>query len=243
MSTPNPVPQIDYKPPGLINNAINPEAAATTVQGFDPAKVTLDPAADTVAGRVDQIIKADSPLMQTAATRAKQMMNARGLLNTTMAGQAGEQAVIETALPMAQQDAAASLQTKQFNTGNENQAMQFNAGAGNTALLNERQGQQAVERQKMVADLEVKLQDVRGTQAKEISALEAQYRGLLQASSSAGSFFSTVSNDISGVLSNADIPIEAKQQLINQQVQLLQSGLAVIGGIAGIDLTDLLVFE
>lgn len=92
-------------------------------------------------------------------------------------------------------------------------------------------------------DLETMLQTLRGEQAQQIAGVEAQYRGLLQASDSAARTFSQTSADIGAILSNPEIPADQKQQLVDKQIQLLQGSLAVIGGIANLDLNDLLTFE
>jgi hypothetical protein len=58
-----------------------------------------------VEGRVNRITSSGSPLMQAAMTRAKQDANRRGLMNSSMAAGAGQMAVINSALPIAQADA------------------------------------------------------------------------------------------------------------------------------------------
>jgi hypothetical protein len=66
---------------------------------------TVDAGKETVAGQLDSILKQDSPLMESARARAKQEANSRGLLNSTMAATAGEKAMIDSAMPIAQADA------------------------------------------------------------------------------------------------------------------------------------------
>lgn len=100
----------------------------------------------TVQGQVQGLIAANSPLMQQAEAAAKQQMNQRGLLNTSMAVGAGQEAVIKQALPIAQQDATlfanqakygaeSKTAASQFGATAANQASQFTAGAANTANL------------------------------------------------------------------------------------------------------------
>lgn len=97
----------------------------------------------TVQGQLKGIIDANSPLQQQAAARAAQQANARGLMNSSMAVEAGQAAVIGSAMPIAQQDAstygrqaltnqADANQNAQFNASAENQNAQFNAGEANT---------------------------------------------------------------------------------------------------------------
>lgn len=61
---------------------------------------------DTVEGRMTGLLETDSPYITRARTRAKLEANKRGLLNSTMAGTAGEAAAIDAALPIAQQDSS-----------------------------------------------------------------------------------------------------------------------------------------
>lgn len=96
-------------------------------QDFDESK--------GVAGRVDSIIKTNSPLMQTAQTRAAQQANAKGLRNSSMAVQAGQQAVIETATPIANADASLYQQQALKNQDARNSTNQFNSNARTTVGL------------------------------------------------------------------------------------------------------------
>ena len=65
----------------------------------------IDNATNTVAGQLNTLLKSDSPYIQNAETRAKEEAAGRGLLNSSMAAGAGRRAAIESALPIAQQDA------------------------------------------------------------------------------------------------------------------------------------------
>ncbi len=67
---------------------------------------------------LNQIASPNNPLTRNAMTRAAQASAARGGLNTTMAGEAAQKAIIETATPLALQQAGA------YGTAaSENQAM------------------------------------------------------------------------------------------------------------------------
>jgi hypothetical protein len=59
----------------------------------------------TVEGRLGGLLERGSPYIEAAKAGAKRQSNERGLLNSTMATTAGEKAGIESALPIAQQDA------------------------------------------------------------------------------------------------------------------------------------------
>ncbi|MDR5867921.1 hypothetical protein [Halomonas koreensis] len=60
---------------------------------------------DTVQGQLNGILNSNSKLMKTAATQGKQQANQRGLLNSSMGIGASQNAMINSALPIAQQDA------------------------------------------------------------------------------------------------------------------------------------------
>ena len=154
---------------GLLQNAVNTTAAPTTTgynaattnatgynaatansTGYTPDQANLNnwnvDSNQTVQGQLSGILAANSPLLQQARATSLAQMNQRGLTNSSMAVGAGQEAVIKSALPIAQQDATtygqsgqfnanAANQTSQFNTQSANQAAQFGAGAANTANL------------------------------------------------------------------------------------------------------------
>jgi len=95
-----------------------------------------------------------NPLMTRATTRANQAANKRGLLNTSMANQAGQEAVLSAALPIAQSDAKAyqtqalanqnamntfgtAVQSQDFKTALANQAYEQQSGTGIYGASNE----------------------------------------------------------------------------------------------------------
>ena len=59
-----------------------------------------------VSGRLQGLLSNRSPYIERARTRAKQTANRRGLMNSSIAAGAGEAAAIDSALPIAQGDAA-----------------------------------------------------------------------------------------------------------------------------------------
>jgi hypothetical protein len=134
-------------PPGLINAA--PGSTTTTpgapapgatpgapVTSYTPAKADastysatgFDVAPNqTVASQLEGIIASGSPLMQRAEANARNMMNSRGLINSTMGVQAGQAAVIDAALPIATADAATYDRAATNTVNAQNQAAQANA--------------------------------------------------------------------------------------------------------------------
>lgn len=141
-------PQIgdpDYKPGGLISvpssgpqtTGYNPATATATeakATGYDPKATTVQ-SNDTVQGQIKGLIDQDSPLMQQAARRAAESANSRGLLNSSMAIGAGQSAVYDAALPIAQQDASTYFTANQKTVDATNAARNFGAAANNQASL------------------------------------------------------------------------------------------------------------
>lgn len=192
---PEPSPQ-----PGIINSQMP--------DGYEPAKVDVTDDM-TVQGQFNKITKQGSPLMDMARTSANQQMNARGLINSSMAVGESDKAAYAAALPIAQADAATN-----FN------AAQTNAGAAN----------------------QMNLQVLTGQQQQVLANIEAQYKMQMQANDSAARLYAQISASIGEILAQPDITVASKEQLVKKQTELLQSGLAVIGGISNLDLTGLLDF-
>jgi hypothetical protein len=295
--------------PGIIESNIpdqvQPGAIPPSATTYEPERIQVDNATDTVEGRVDALIAKNSPLMQGAQTRANQESNSRGLLNSSMAVGASENAVYNYALPIASQDAQSSLAVKGQNQVAGNRALELGAtgaqalqqigaqgdqavrqinvqGDTQSRLLAEkgeidlalqtadgelrerllvRQGeieqglvstraeedrttlaaQQAGEREaiELRGEIETGLRELDGTIAEKLAQTDNEYRVLLQSSQNATNFYSQISESIAAILAS-DIPIANKQQLIDHQVDLLDQGLRVIGGMANLDLTAFL---
>lgn len=127
-------PQYSAVDVGQIGNVTAGTAQATlatpTVQGYTADKMTVNNDM-LVENRLNSIINKDNPLMQSARTAALQGMNSRGLLNSSMAGEAAQKAVIDSAMPIAQQDAETYRIAAKSNQDAENEARQFVANAQN----------------------------------------------------------------------------------------------------------------
>lgn len=75
----------------------------------------INPATDTVEGRINKLLNTDNPLIQRAVTQTNQSANARGLLNSSIATQAGQEAAIGEARNIATQDAGTYNQQRMQN--------------------------------------------------------------------------------------------------------------------------------
>lgn len=113
------------------------QATNATTQGYQAtdAQAALRPEASlwdvdknsTVQGQIANITESGSPLMQRAETRALQNANKRGLANSSMAVTAGQAALYDAALPIAQQDANTFAQSGQYNAGARNEVSRDNS--------------------------------------------------------------------------------------------------------------------
>jgi len=95
-----------------------PVTVAGTEIGATTGSVTPDM---LVESRMANLLKSGNPYIDQAVARARQTANARGMANSTLAGQAGEEAAISAALPIAQQDAGTYFQQQRDNLGYTNQ--------------------------------------------------------------------------------------------------------------------------
>jgi hypothetical protein len=96
-----------------------------------------------VESRLNNMLSQGSDYLTLAQTGAKQQAAKSGLLNSSMAAGAGQVAAIQSALPIAQQDATTYANRAQFNAGQANDNAQFNANLRfNVADRNAGYGQQ-----------------------------------------------------------------------------------------------------
>lgn len=102
-------------PTGPAGSTYKPELGAVTAD-------------QTVQGQLGGILSAGNPLLEGAKARAQQQANARGLQNSSMAVQSGEEAIVNTALPIAQQDAAAYQKQALVNQDISNQFLSMDKG-------------------------------------------------------------------------------------------------------------------
>jgi len=109
-------------------------ATSGTSTGYDPTKWNVD-AGQTVSGQLKDILDSGSPLMKQAEARSNMRMNSRGLLNSSLAVGAGQSALYDAALPIAQADAQTHAQSANFNANASNVASQFGADANNKQSL------------------------------------------------------------------------------------------------------------
>lgn len=243
--------------PGII-------APTVTTTSATANKWTVDPN-QTVEARIGGIVKADSPLMQQAATAAKQQANQRGLLNSSMAVGAGQGAVLNAAMPIAQQDASTFANAARYNADALNSMAQFNAGAKNAAstqnaqlglsaqqsnqsasLAQAQQGYDAAFKsayQAADATNQQSLATLNGNIQKQLSAIEATYKTQMQTSASMADTYQGLVGNITQIMADPNMSADAKQAAINNVTKLYNSALKSQEAITGLNLGELLAFD
>lgn len=237
--------------PGSNVTAYNPSqatatpAAATT---YDPSKYTVTPD-QTVQGQTAKIVGDDSVLMQQARTRANQDAQAKGLLSSSLAVGAGQNAVIQNALPIASQDASTYNQAMTNTANAENVAKGFGAGAQNQASLNNSgiltqnaqvnaQSQNTQKGDAAQAFNQQALQYVDNTTKIALANLDVQNRQVLQANANAQQMFADTVKNIAGIAVDATLSKDAKDQATASQLELLRQGLATTSGVTNFGLAN-----
>lgn len=193
--------------------------------GYDAAQAqasTVNPGREsTVQGQLTNVLDKGGPLADRATTKSMQAMNGKGLLNSSLAVSAGQTALYDAALPIAQQDAKTwadagqtnaqlGTQVSLSNAGFKNDAGKFGADAANQALSQQRaagvQSEQAAQQRAEAAlgrDFTTSERlGTQGFQASE-SAADRQQQSMLQ---------------------TTDIAAQAQRQITEIQAQAEQQG-------------------
>ena len=110
-----------------------------------PTTITPKPES-TVQGQMGTLLDKESSYMQLARTKALQQANARGLVNSSIAVGASQDAAIRAGLPIAQQDAATQFQAQTANQQAENQIIQNEQAFDINQSLKEQEQRQYLER-------------------------------------------------------------------------------------------------
>lgn len=208
-------------PPGLINAAPGAQAP-----GYNPAQAqaaTVTPAQfkvtpeQTVSGQIKNIIASGSPLMQQAEASAKNQMNQRGLINSSIGIGAGQTALYGAAAPIATADAATYANAAANTTKAQNDASTANAqlntsvAQSNAAATNTMQGTA----QQIAGSTNI--QQIQSETSKEIARLQSDTTLTAQDKQDA------TSKMIAGIQSSTSISIADKQAMSAQVIAQLQS--------------------
>lgn len=233
-----------------------------TAQLKDPTKWTVDQN-QTVAGQLNSILSNGSPLLDQAETEAKQRANASGLLNSSMAVTAGQDALYRTALPIATSDAATYNKAAGYNTDEanqfslqnanmQNQAAGFNATeankteanklSSNTSLQTAQLGAEASKANAQTAANASKYNaNVSADTQKTLAGMDSTTRNLVQSNSTAANSFQTFMNVVANIRASTTMDESAKATAIADAQTQFNQQLQVISAIGGVDLSKFFV--
>lgn len=218
------------------------------------------PDENTVLGRFMTTTQQATPLMQMARTSADQQMNARGLLNSSLAISAADQAAYNAALPIANADANLLNNANQFNAtqtqdnwrlgqqldnqygiakmGNDTSlqttAMNNDTSRFNTAANNAASLQQT-EMQTVSNQMVTKLNNENQQIMANINANAAQHQ---QAITAANDLYKQAQLNAQNIRVNNQMSQEAKDQATYAIWQEFNNGVAVLGKTSGVNGID-----
>lgn len=133
--TPNPM----TTRPGADSSAENPGLVSAVTRDVNQPT-------DTVSGQLTTLLDKNSPYIQQARNMAARQANSRGLINSSIAAGAGEEAAINAALPIAQQDATTYLNQGQTNQAAENRFKENDQAFGMNKATKEQEQRQTLDR-------------------------------------------------------------------------------------------------
>lgn len=214
--------------------------ASAAVKDMTATTRTVDPATGTVSGQLDAILRKGSPLLDRAKAGATQTANSRGLINSTMAAQAGEAAMIDAAMPIAQSDAGFYNQVAGQNQQFQNAASSQNAQLGTQVNLDNAKAAQLasmtnaenmLKAQGAEAENYTKavLKQLDVNSARNLANIEANYKTLMQADQSVAEIYKQSQDSISAILRDTNLDATAKKTAINNQINMLQNGMEIMG--------------
>lgn len=119
-------------------NAAATSATQPTTPIAPPVTLAVNselPQASSVATNMDSLLSSGSPYLDRAQSLSTQKANSRGLINSTMAAQAGTAAAIDASLPIAQADTASQNNFKLSDFNAQNTTNLANAEAVNKTSM------------------------------------------------------------------------------------------------------------
>lgn len=224
--------------PGTVTNADSStfnalgEAPKQAAYGYTPLSRTLDPAKETVQGQFAALTQQDSPLMQMARTGAQQQMNARGLMDSSLALTAADAAAYQAALPIASADATANQQAARDNQAYGNEATKFAATAQNDAAKNE-----------LAVWTDLAKANLDSAMKTQLAGIEADYKTTMQSSATAAEMYKQAMKNITDIAASQTMDMAAKKVATENQFYILKNGMEIAGAMGNLDLGNLLDFS
>jgi len=196
---------------GLVNSFMNlgSQIQAPVIGGS--AAVGQVNGNQLVSNQLNDLLSQDSPLMQRAQAHAMEMANNRGLVNSSMAAQAGQSAMIDAATPIAQGNANTYLQHSLADQSAANQMAMTNVSAQNQAAIARMQSQYGLLGQGMSSTLYGVQSDAnRALQSQQMQMNQNQFNASLD-----NSQFNQYGNWMQQVLMNPNMDQTGKQNAMD----------------------------
>lgn len=225
---------------------------------YDPATGAWKDEETDVESRINRLTSPDSAYMKAAEAPALQAANRRGLLNSTMAVQSGQAARLQAALPIASQDASQANQRAMQGRALQSSDIQQTRGIqSNEALTREGYGLQRelqagdiagrerMQERQITADKELQATDNATRMQMQALDIESQQRianlnvaagERSDATRAAVAFESTYAAMLEAIMSNPDIPAEARQSYMDHAARIRDNNYALIEQMYGIEL-------
>lgn len=235
--------------PSLVNGPlITPSIGSTGVPGAQDVAQLGQPQAwgvtsdQTVEGRIRSIIDSNNPIIQMARTKALEGMNARGLLNSSLATGAADAAAYAAATPIATADAATAAKAASYNADESNQFGIKNVEAQNTRANNQLTADTQLQVQRLQADSQMRLKQLDTQTQVQVQQLQADNAKLVQTDSQAATALNQAMVSMTNINMNDKMDANAKTQAIAQIQRDLKSSMRVLSATSGLDLASQLNF-
>jgi len=179
---------------------------------------------DNAVGDINRLTADNNPLMQQAATRGMQAGAERGLANSSMSATAGQQAALDTVMP---------LVNTRMNT--DAQGLLNNQQGGITSNLNEQQTQNTARLNNSQGAVNAQLQDLNVENQAYLTAVDQSYNAFMEGNKNAMSFYQTSQEQIGMIMNNNDMTLEQRQEAIYEIQTALSAGLNFNGSLYSAD--------
>lgn len=194
---------------------------------------TVDAPKETVSGQIKNIIDENSPLQQQAEARSMQEMNKRGLLNSSMAVTAGQSALYDAALPIAQADASVYGKAADYNTALTNQGRMYNADTANKSATQ----QTVIQADKDTAAAQQASQMSIAQLQSETSKYQADKQAATAANNNDNTYRDTQAKNrttlVNNIIQSPELSPDRKAALLTQMGEAgLASAIYVVGSVA-----------
>lgn len=206
---------------GIVNDAKN---------GITPWNVDAN---QTVAGQISALTDPNNPLNQQARTQALQAMSTRGIVNSSLAQSAAQDAVLKNALPIATADAATYSKAAGYNADQQNQNFALDKNLKQQWNIAELQA----ETQRLNNESAQTIARMNNDQQTTANQIQQDNSRLINTNNQAATAYNNTLNYITSINQNPNMDANSKTRAVAQAWYGLQTQLRTLGKVAGLDLT------